>query len=242
VSLSGLLNLEHPKAVAADIKEAEQDIQIFVYSLEHPKYGTFIVDSGVSTRVGNAKNNPDISYLIEKVMKFRSMQVRLTTKQLAAQLGGIDGVLLTHIHMDHILGLSDLDANVPVYTGPGEASARHLTHLATRGTTNRLLSSAGTLREWQFDSEGVIDVFGDGSLWAIQSPGHTPGSTAYIARTTDGAHLMIGDATHTRWGWDNGVEPGTYSEDPATSVVSLKKLLDLAGLHPDMVVHPGHQD
>jgi glyoxylase-like metal-dependent hydrolase (beta-lactamase superfamily II) len=88
----------------------------------------------------------------------------------------------------------------------------------------------------------VIDVFGDGSLWAIQSPGHTPGSTAYLARTTKGPQLMIGDATHTRWGWDNGVEPGTYSEDGPLSVVSLQKLLELSASHPAMTVHPGHQN
>ena len=242
VPLSGLLNLEHPKAVAAGLKDKDEDIQVFVYSLQHPKYGAFIVDSGVSTQFDNPEGSPDISYLVEKAMKFSVLELLLTTEQLAAQLGGIDGVLLTHIHMDHILGLDDLGSNVPVYLGSDDASATAVTHAVTQATTDRLLSNVSFLREWQFDDQGVIDIFGDGSLWAIQSPGHTPGSTAYLARTTQGSQLMLGDATHTRWGWDNGVEAGTYSEDGPLSAISLQNLLELSASHPDMTVHPGHQN
>lgn len=242
VPLSGLLNLEHPKAVAAGLQDRDEDIQIFVYSIQHPKYGTFIVDSGVSTQFEKPAGSSDISYLVEKAMKFSLLELVLTTEQLAAQLGGIDGVLLTHIHMDHILGLDDLDSTVPVYVGAGETSASAVTHAVTKGTTDRLLSNVSLLREWQFDDQGVLDIFGDGSLWAIQSPGHTPGSTAYLARTTQGSELMIGDASHTRWGWDNGVEPGTYSEDGPLSAISLQKLLALSAKHPDMTVHLGHQN
>ena len=68
---------------------------------------------------------------------------------------------------------------------------------------------------------GIIDVFGDGSVWAIHVPGHSPGSTAYLVRTPRGSKLLVGDASHTRWGWENGVEPGTFSLDGPRSAESL---------------------
>jgi glyoxylase-like metal-dependent hydrolase (beta-lactamase superfamily II) len=241
VPLSGLLNLDNPRARAAGIEDREEPIQIYTYSLRHPAHGTFIVDSGVSRKFVDAKADNDVSLIVRKAMNISALEVKLTTWKLAQRLGGIDAVLLTHIHMDHIMGLTDLDRTTPVYSGPGEAALTSLSHLVTRGTTDRLLAKVDTLQEWQFGDAGIVDILGDGTLWAIHSPGHTPGSTAYLARTTTGSHLMIGDATHTRWGWENGVEPGTYSADIPLSAISLARLKQLAQDHPELVVHPGHQ-
>ena len=75
--------------------------------------------------------------------------------------------------------------------------------------------------------EGVIDVFGDGSLFAILTPGHTEGHVSYLARTPSGAVLLTGDASRTRWGWDNDVEPGTYTferDSERKSLLALKAL------------------
>ena len=154
----------------------------------------------------------------------------------------IDGVFITHIHIDHILGLNDLPGNTPVYIGPGDASATALLNLASAGTTDRLLETQGLLREWNYQDGKILDVFGDASVFAIHSPGHTPGATAFLVNSTDGPQLMLGDVTHTQWGWDNGVEPGTYSADIPTSAASLLWLKELVDERPNIRVHPGHQD
>ena len=241
VPLSGLLNLDHPKAVAARIKDREEPIQIFVYSLQHPKYGTFLVDSGISEKFLDTKNNDDVSFVVRQAMNIPALDVELTTAALKERVSGVDGIFLTHIHMDHIMGIADLAPGTQVYIGPGDTSARAVMHLPTRGTTDRLLANTDALQEWQFDTNGIIDVFGDGSIWAIHTPGHTVGATAYLVRTTSGPQLLIGDATHTRWGWENGVEPGSYSQDMPLSVISLAMLKKLAQQYPQMAVHPGHQ-
>ena len=117
----------------------------------------------------------------------------------------------------------------------------------SQGTTDRFLPGLGPLREWPFAPDsagrfsGVLDVFGDGSLWALHVPGHSPGSTAFLVRTPEGPRLLLGDANHTRWGWHNGVEPGTFSNDQPQSALSLKTLLELAKQFPQVEVHPGHQ-
>lgn len=240
VPLSGLLNLEHPKSQAAGLEDREEAIQIYVYSIKHPEYGTYLVDSGVATGFADDSKDSGVGWLVESAMNMAALDVLKSTAQLEQELGGVDGAFLTHIHMDHIMGLSDLEG-AAVYGGPGDAELSSFMNMFTQGSTNRMLSNTQTLFEWQFGEEGIVDVFGDGSFWALHSPGHTPGATAYLAMTTQGPELMIGDATHTRWGWENGVEPGTYSADIPLSATSLTKLKQLAQSHPSVNVHPGHQ-
>jgi len=81
------------------------------------------------------------------------------------------------------------------------------------------------------------DVFGDGSFFAILTPGHT----SYLARTTTGPVLLTGDTSHTRWGWENGVEPGSFLADRECSRNSLRALKALSERHPKMAVKLGHQ-
>ena len=241
VPLSGLLNLEHPKAVAAGIEDRSEPIEVYVYVLRHPTAGTYIVDSGISERFTYEGGNPDVSSIVAMAMNTELLAVKQSTADLDAELGGIDGVFLSHIHIDHIMGLADLPPETPVYIGPGDASFTAALNAFSQGTTDRLLGVQGQLREWQYGGDKVLDLFGDGSVFAIHSPGHTPGSTAYLVMSTEGPQLLLGDATHTRWGWENGVEPGTFSADIPLSAASLDWLVQLAEDIPGIKVHPGHQ-
>ncbi|WP_257446142.1 MBL fold metallo-hydrolase [Archangium lipolyticum] len=60
-------------------------------------------------------------------------------------------------------------------------------------------------------------------------------------RTTKGPVLLTGDASHTRWGWEHDVEPGTFSADIPRSAESFKRLRQLATEHPALDVRFGHQ-
>ena len=88
---------------------------------------------------------------------------------------------------------------------------------------------------------GVLDLFGDGSLFAILVPGHTAGSVAYLARTPRGPVLFTGDTSHTRWGWEHDVEPGEFTADRPKNAESLKRLRALVAEHPAIDVRLGHQ-
>jgi glyoxylase-like metal-dependent hydrolase (beta-lactamase superfamily II) len=89
--------------------------------------------------------------------------------------------------------------------------------------------------------DGVVDVFDDRTVWALHVPGHSPGSTAFLVRTTTGPVLLVGDASHTSWGWNHGVEPGTFSDDTRRSAQSLAKLRSFVARFPQIEVRLGHQ-
>lgn len=152
---------------------------------------------------------------------------------------------MTHLHLDHVSGMSELPAAVPVYVGPGEAKTRAFMHLFTQGSIDRLIGERGPLQELHIvpagDGFGVVDLFGDGSLFAVSIPGHTAGSLAFVARTPRGPVLLTGDGSHTRWGWEHDVGPGTFSEDHAGSAASFKALRQLVSRHPTTDVRFGHQ-
>jgi N-acyl homoserine lactone hydrolase len=247
VPLSGVLNLDHPEAKAAGLTDRGEPIVVRFHVIEHPARGSFIVDTGVERAV----HDPDRAAVRGVVASVMAIEEKLVVRQdlatFLAEHGPLTGVFLTHLHLDHVMGLPDVLPQTPIYAGPGETKPRSLQNVVMRPNIDRLLEGKEPIQEWKFAADpggrfdGLVDVFGDGSLWAIWVPGHTPGSTAYLARTAQGPVLLTGDASHTRWGWDHGVEPGTYSADPVRSAESFHKLRTFVADHPNVEVRVGHQ-
>lgn len=248
VPRSGLINLDHPRARAAGLEDGDEHIHLYVHVLHHPEHGTFLVDSGAEQALRTAPERAAVRGLVAWAMDLDRMHVHVDTATLIDQQPApLAGVLLTHLHLDHIMGLPDVPRGTPIYAGPGETRPRAFQNMFTRGSTGRMLAGHAPLREWQFEPDpggrfdGVLDVFGDGSVWALHVPGHSPGSTAYLVRSTEGPVLLVGDACHTAWGWEHGVEPGTFSLDQPRSARSLERLQRWVAEHPGIEVRLGHQ-
>ena len=248
VSLAGLLNLNRPAAIQAGLKDRDEPIKIFTHLLQHPKYGNFLVDTGVSQQLLDDPQKFGWNWLLLKLIPMRSLNSQNSTAQILERLHGkLSGVFFTHLHSDHISGLPDIEGDVPLYVGKGESSKKSFINIFTYGATNKMLEGKQGLQEWDFVSgqhgnfDGVVDIFGDGAVFAIAVSGHTPGSTAYLVRTPKGPVLLTGDTSHTRWGWDHGVEPGDYTRDNEKNLQSLLALKALVERHPTIDVRLGHQ-
>jgi glyoxylase-like metal-dependent hydrolase (beta-lactamase superfamily II) len=76
--------------------------------------------------------------------------------------------------------------------------------------------------------EGDKDVFGDGSVTIISTPGHTPGHQSLLVKLPKtGALLLSGDAVHFQSNWDNrGVPSGnTGQEQTKTSMNRMAEIM-----------------
>jgi N-acyl homoserine lactone hydrolase len=211
-NLRGLLDLDDPKVKAAGIEDEVREIVLPVHLLTHPEHGVFAIDTGISQDLVDGGKGTIRGLLRLYLGKVEGIES--LGSMLERQSAPLSAVFLTHGHIDHVLGLPDLALDTPIYTGPDDAIP------------------LGAMK--------AIDVLGDASLWAIPVPGHTPGSMAFLAHTTRGPVLFVGDSSHTRWGWDNGVPPGLYSADIDQNRRSLEQLKALAG-DLDLQVVVGHE-
>jgi glyoxylase-like metal-dependent hydrolase (beta-lactamase superfamily II) len=248
VTRAGLINLDSPAAKAAHLVDGDEPIQVYAHVIRHPTRGIYLVDTGVSRALVEDPAHLGLGWIVRKAMHPEKMVLRTDTAGLLAREGRpLSGVLLTHLHLDHISGMSDVPRGTPIFAGPGETRDRAALFLVTRGSIDALMAGQDAIRELGFTPDpsrrfaAVLDLFGDGTVFAISAPGHTPGSTAYLVRTPRGPVLLTGDASHTRWGWEHDVEPGTFSSNRSRSVASLASLRALAARHPALDVRLGHQ-
>ncbi len=75
--------------------------------------------------------------------------------------------------------------------------------------------------------EGDYDVFGDGSVTIISTPGHTPGHQSLLVKLRKtGAIVLSGDAAHFKSNWDNRRVPSINYDKEKTSA-SMQRIADV---------------
>ena len=75
--------------------------------------------------------------------------------------------------------------------------------------------------------EGDHDVFGDGSVTIISTPGHTPGHQALLVRLPKfGAVLLTGDAVHIQESWEKRHIPSN-NVDREQTLASYQRIADI---------------
>ena len=75
--------------------------------------------------------------------------------------------------------------------------------------------------------EGDHDVFGDGSVTIIATPGHTPGHQSLLVKLPKtGALVLSGDAVHFKSNWENRAVP-SMNTDKDKTLASMQRIADM---------------
>ena len=75
--------------------------------------------------------------------------------------------------------------------------------------------------------EGDHDVFGDGSVTIIATPGHTPGHQSLLVKLPKtGALVLSGDAVHFKSNWENRRVPSMNADNDNT-LASMQRIADV---------------
>jgi glyoxylase-like metal-dependent hydrolase (beta-lactamase superfamily II) len=200
VRLTALHQTQHivPTAVIAEGARSPSRVTIGMTSflVEHPS-ARFVVDPAVCADV-HTRVLPELPGLIRMIVTPDRPVTGLDTALAAVgrRPDEIDFALPTHLHWDHISGLVELPAAVPVRTLPVE---RDFILGGSGFATGPLLGR--TFDTYELDGPPVLtfdrshDLFGDGSVVLVDLAGHTPGSVGVLLAVQGGHRVLLaGDA------------------------------------------------
>lgn len=240
-NLSGIMNLAHGKA--QNVEDEVVEIPVNVNLVQHEDFGAYLIDAGLDESYVDNPHGTIKGMLVESYLGKGTLE---PDTNIAAILDNeeiqLQGVWLTHLHFDHTAGIVDLPKDIPYVVGKNEPYANFRffmqgDHLAGIDALYEIDFAAGI--DLSPLGKG-IDVFGDGSLWAISSSGHTAGHVLFLINGTDGQVLVTGDACNTQEQFDTGIGPGTYSSDLEGAQDALEQIIAFSERYPEVRLVYGH--
>jgi N-acyl homoserine lactone hydrolase len=163
------------------------------YVIEHPD-GVALFDCGLPTALADPQDS------FRKALQSQDLDVTFEPEEtVASHLERLDidparvrYVVLSHLHFDHAGGLHQIP-NATVVVQRQEWAAGFEADVAARYFLRKRFYDLGHAVE---TIEGEHDLFGDGSVTCIPSPGHTPGHQSLRVRGDQGDHILGADACY----------------------------------------------
>ncbi len=216
-----------------------------VFLVEHPDVGPFLIDVGYDPSVSSDPTRT-LGFLFGKVIMKHRLAERSVREQVVER--GVDPsdvsrVLVTHLHLDHVSGsalwpeatfvVDQAERVAAASPGPGPYVK---SHLATIGRWQEIDYGAAELFE---SFARTIDLFGDGTVRLISSPGHSPGHQSVLLRLRDRYALICGDAAMSTAELREPVIDGIVV-DQDSYIRSGEEARAFMRAHPDTLAIPSH--
>jgi N-acyl homoserine lactone hydrolase len=220
------------------------------FLLTHPGAGSILVDTSLHSSVA-AEPRENFGRLAAWVARPRiepGRDLPSQLRELGADPRSISLVVMTHLHIDHASGISEFPSSTFVLSRTEWTTATTGSRPLLRGYRPQHYDNVFDYRLVDFDGERVdsyasfgsaFDLFGDGSVRLVFTPGHTLGHMSVIARLRDRDFVIAGDAVYTMRQLEGG--PGQpRPQDPHLWRRSLQELQLFHRQYPQAVISPGH--
>lgn len=237
INLRGTINTEHPDA--GYINNEILTVPIKNYIVHHNILGDFLLDAGLDKLYTDDPNGGIKGDLADEFYQNRNDNIKF---QLESRKITPKAVYLSHLHPDHIAGIRELPKNIPYFVGKGELEQ----YLPEK--EGDFLDGVETIYEIDFlKSEEIpplghcADLLGDGSLWAVSTPGHSMGHCSYLINGMDGPIFLTMDVCFIMDNLRLKIAPSDYTWDSGMAQNSLDRILKFLETFPKIKVICGHE-
>jgi N-acyl homoserine lactone hydrolase len=228
-------------------------LPINVYVIEHAR-GLVLFDTGQDrASVTDATYFPRgiLGVAYSRLARFEIGEGDTLTRQLRAagyDIAKVTTVIISHLHQDHIGGLPEL-GHAEILVSSDEWASLGRPRPVMRGLLTSHIDLPGLRwRRIDFSPLGTndlspftrgLDLFDDGSLVILPTPGHTPGSVSLLVRRPGQRPLLfIGDLSYDNDLMERGGVPG--SGDRHEMQASTELVNRLRATLPGLVVLGAH--
>ena len=232
--------------------------------MEHPERGPVLFDTGYSERFFR-ETDPFPARLYRMVTPVDFEKGQSATERL--RMAGVDPadvrhIIVSHFHADHVAGLRDFPNAQFFYEREALDSMRLLKGIAAvkRGFLPGLLPDDFDQRAQPFSPDSrievphdllpgfpfrhITDVLGDGSLLAVDLPGHAYGQLGLLLRTEQGPVLLCADAAWSAAAYRENRPPsglaGIIMPDRKAYASSFRALRQLHEAFPELTIIASH--
>ncbi len=223
-------------------------VPVPVFLVEHPTAGRLLIDTGFHASVQDGARTSlgrrQAWLLPARQGAGESAPERL--RALGIEPEQISTVVMTHLHNDHASGASQFphatfvvdEAEWRAACAGGFAEGYRHEHF-DQPWDWRTVDHRGPDACARAGFERTLDLFGDGSVLLLSTPGHTLGHQSVLLALEDRTLLLTGDAAYIRRAIDDDLVPIFLADEPLY-LRSLAALRDYVGRTPDAVVICGH--
>ena len=226
-------------------------VPVPAFLVHHPSAGPLLVDTGLHPSIAT---DPDAnlgrlaaSFTEPEVTKGEDVPARLRAKGIEPST--LRTVVMTHLHVDHASAVSEF---------PGAAFI--VSKAEWEDATTGLLPILKYYRPQQFDHAfdfrtvdyeapsinsfstfgRSFDLFGDGSVVLVSTPGHSAGHQSVVLKTGIGPLVIAGDAIFLEDQLDPGADLAARARDRHNYERSIRELALYRREHPSVTITPGH--
>lgn len=179
-------------------------------------------DTGVDDRLAGLPGGKEVAH---KVTGVAGPGLTAQLRRIGLRPDQITVIAFSHAHFDHV-GNARLFPRARWFVQRGEHKVMFGNDAKTFGFIHELY--AGMRRNPTVLLDGDHDIFGDGSVRIIATPGHTPGHQSLLVRLPlRGTVLLSGDAAHTLQNFERRRVPSFNADREATmrSIMKIEALL-----------------
>lgn len=237
INKKGTLNPKHPRA--KDIADEELEVPIIAHWVHHELLGDYLLDAGLDAQYYQDKKG---GLLGSQVDEFHQKENESIAHHLAQHKINPRGVFFSHLHADHAAGVRELPSNILYVAGKGEYEEYNskISGNYLEGMEDLQIIDF-THAEQIFPLGACADLLGDGSLWAVWTPGHTPGHMSFLVNGYDKPTFLTMDAAFIEENLKQGVAPSDYTWDVELAQKTLDKIIEFIKIYPQVRVWVGHE-